>query len=76
MITTEQKVQVAKDRALDELMELFDSAHGYWNLTKVVKNEIREVCRLVSLPDNSQETLKALDSYVNGEEDLFFQKDK
>jgi hypothetical protein len=72
MITTEQKVQVAKDRAADELIDLVGD--GYWNRTNEEKLRIQEIGRLLSLVDNSEETLTALDSYINGEEELFFVK--
>ena len=70
MINTEQKIQVAKDRAIDELSDLVGD--GYWNRSRQEKQYIREIGKLISLPDDSEETLTALDSYINGEEELFF----
>lgn len=70
MLTIEQKVQVAKDRAADELQCIVGD--GYWNRTEEEKQQIREIGKLLSLPDNSVETLDALSSYINGEEESFF----
>lgn len=69
-ITTEQKVQVAKDRAADELTDLIGD--GYWNRTADEKRTIRGIAKLLALPDNSKKTLAALHSYINGEEEMFF----
>ncbi len=77
MITTEQKVQVAKDRVIDEFSSLITNSlivDCYKNLTHADKQAVRELGRLLSLPDNSEETLMALDSYINDEEELFFQE--
>lgn len=70
MITIEQKVQVAKDRASDELSELVGD--GYWNRTREEKCDIRKIAALIALPDNSAKTLAALNSYINGDEEQFF----
>lgn len=69
-ITTEQKVQVAKDRAAGELIELVGD--GYWNRTHEEKCGIRKIAALIALPDNSETTLAALNSYINGDEEQFF----
>ena len=72
MITTKQRVQVAKDRAIDELHEMVGG--GYWNLTDEERQQIIGLAGLISLPDDSEETLKALFQYVNDEEELFFEQ--
>ena len=69
-LTTEQIVQVAKDRAVTELTDLV--GEGYWHLTEEDKQIVKEIGKLLSLPDNSKETLILLDSYINGEEEMYF----
>jgi hypothetical protein len=71
-ITVGQKVQVAKDRAADELNDLISTAHGYWNLDQQGKRQVKHIAKLISLPDDSPETLRLMDSYINGEEEMFF----
>ena len=73
MITTEQRVWVAKDRACDERTDIIDSAKGYWNLTDENRGFVQKICRLLSLPDDCEETLVALDSYINGEEEFYYE---
>jgi len=72
MATTKQIIQVAKDRALDSLIDIVLNSKGYWNLNNKDRKLVRETARLISLPDNSKETLQELESYINGEEELFF----
>lgn len=74
MITTEQKVQVAKDRAIDSLIDIVHVKSGYWNLNNREKDILRKIARLISLPDNSQATLQELHEYISGEEEMYFQK--
>ena len=61
---------VAKDRAISELASIADG--GYWNLEPKDKLRVREIGRLLSLPDDTKTTLRAMSSYVYGEEKMFF----
>jgi len=70
-ITIKQRIQVAKDRALDELRDLIDG-NNYLSLSDIEKGMVRHIARLISLPDDSQTTLKEMKSYINNEEELFY----
>jgi len=72
MITTEQRVMVGKDRLLDELTDLNESAEGYWNIED--RAQIRRLGAILAMPDDSEETLEALieAGYINGEEHIFW----
>ena len=67
---------MAKDRALDWLREILAEDamkhHGYFNWPAGQKKALREVAMLLALKDDSELTLKAMDSYINGEEEAFF----
>ncbi len=65
-----KKIQVAKDRAIDELTDLVGD--GYWNRSPSERAQIRDIANLISLHDDVDTTLAAMYSYINGEEDLFF----
>ena len=73
-ITDEQKVQVAKDRAADELADLV--ADGYWNCDDESKARAGRIGSLLAAPDADPATLRLADElcFLNGEESLFFEK--
>jgi len=71
-LSVEERVMVAKDRALDDLINL--TGDGYWHRTPEIRKQIRDIASKLAMPDNSKKTLKALRSYINGEEHLFFAK--
>ncbi len=77
MTTIKQKVQVAKDRALDELGGINDGAHGYWNMDRKMRKRVHDIGYLLSMPDNSKDTLAFADklSFISGNEGMFFEKD-
>lgn len=77
MVTIRQKIQVAKDRALDELGGINDEAHGYWNMDRKTRRRVFDIARFLHMPDMGQATLDAADrlGFINGDEGMFFDKD-
>ena len=73
-ITDEQKVQVAKDRAADELAELVGD--GYWHCDDEDKARVGRIGSLLAAPDAEPATLRLADElgFLNGEESIFFEK--
>lgn len=72
MITDEQRVQVAKDRAQGELAELVGD--GYWHCDEDDKARVRLIGSLLAAPDAEPATLRLADElgFLNGEESIFF----
>ena len=73
MITNEQKVQVAKDRAISELDNL--AKEGYWKCNQEKKDRIKLLGFFLSHNDKDDYTLSlalAL-NYINGEEEMYFE---
>lgn len=69
-LTTAQVVMVAKDRVVDELNNLVGT--GYWTLDAKTKKQVKKLALMISMPEDSKETLKALKNFVNGEEGDYY----
>jgi len=87
MVTVIQQVQVAKDRAIDELSDIAKNGDGkintrgkvvnfYGNLSDEVKLRIHQIGYFLAATDDSERTLAIAKKmgFINGEEDLFFEK--
>ena len=69
-----QKVSVGKDRAIDELADMVNQVHGFFNLDQKERKRVMLIGRLLSMPTNSHNTLNALNTagFINNEEYQFF----
>jgi len=78
-ITREQRIQVAKDRALFDLADLADlnrgndNTTGYWMMDDKRRVQIQKLASLISLPDNEEATESALGAYIDGNEESYFE---
>jgi len=75
-LTIAQQVLVAKDRAMDELTEINNDAHGFWNLDPERMTRAMQIGLFIGLDNDQQSTLDMADKlgFINGEEDMFWQK--
>ena len=75
MVTDEQRVQVAKDRAADELAELVGM--GYWHCDEDDKARVMQIGSLLAAADAEPETFRLAEElgFLNGKEDIFFERD-
>lgn len=76
-LTTTQRVQVAKDRAVDELTDIINSKGGYFHLDHKDISSIEKISLFLLMPDCNLTTLShaRMLGYINDEEELFFQGD-
>ncbi len=78
MITTKQRVLVAKDRALDDLSDLVRSNHGYLHFDDENKRLVNRIATLLCMVNSDPATLVFAKhiGYINGEEEVFFEGGK
>ena len=64
-------IKVAKDRAMDELIAIVDTARRYSNLDENARIRVRKIAHALSLRDDYPYVITALDrlGFINGEED-------
>lgn len=70
-------IEVGKDRAIDELWDIVNTAHGYFNLDEAARKRVKEIAAALTLPDDCMYVVTALDAlgFINGEEHIFFEKE-
>ena len=73
-----QIIRVGKDRCLDDFRQFAEEGRSIFNMTDEERQEMRQLAKLLSLPDNSWRTIEQLfqHNYLNGEEVLFYKNEK
>lgn len=71
-LDVKRTIEVGKDRALDELCGIINTARGYSNLDKNARERVRDIANIISLPNDYAYVITALDQlgFINGEECL------
>ena len=69
-LNVKRTIEIGKDRALNELCSMVNTARGYSNLDENARKRVRKIADIISLPDDYAYVITALDQlgFINGEE--------
>ncbi len=75
-LTNKQIIDVGKDRAIDELIDIVNTNHGFLNLNESQRERIKTIGKLISLPKTLVGSIKLLkeNGFISGDEHIFYNK--